>query len=104
MSTELYKYRIHYLLCQLSAEDYHCARNFLPGHLNISPVTLNSWIYRKMDSAVEIPADALLKLAQFFKVEPLELYEENILTTSEKLHEKIEQFRRKLPFKLSIPR
>jgi hypothetical protein len=57
-----------------------------------------------MDSAVEIPADALLKLAQFFKVEPLELYEENILTTSEKLHEKIEQFRRKLPFKLSIPR
>ncbi|MEO9257933.1 MAG: hypothetical protein ABI207_06100 [Crocinitomicaceae bacterium] len=62
-----YKYRIHYLLRQLSLSDYQITWIFFPEALNIAKWTWKSWIYIKKDDKREIPQDSLLKIATFFE-------------------------------------
>lgn len=88
-----YKYRIHYLLRQLSIEDYEVAMNFLPDFLGISKSSFKRWIYRKELEGGEIPANQLLKLARFFEVEPEEIYQNTVIPTSIEFKEKFKAFR-----------
>ena len=75
MKHQPYKYRIHYLLRQLSIEDYQIAMKFLPELCEISSKTFNEYIYRKADVSKNIPVDVILKLARFFEVTPEEMLE-----------------------------
>lgn len=68
------KYNIHELLNKLPHEDYREAMNYLPQQLGISRRTLKAWMYRKMDDQNDIPSEALIKLADFFEVEPKAIY------------------------------
>jgi hypothetical protein len=75
MKTHSYKYRLHYLLNQLSHEDYQAAMKFIPARLAISPKTFKSWIYTKSCDSKEMPSTAFYVLSIFFDVEPTALFE-----------------------------
>lgn len=64
----MYKYRIHYLLRQLTVNDYEISWIFFPQALNISKSTWKQWIYIKNEDNREIPQEALKKIATFFEV------------------------------------
>jgi hypothetical protein len=70
-----YKYRLHYLLQNLSHEDYTIAMKWFPLHLGITPKTWKSWIYIKSDTAKEIPSGAFFAMACFFDIHPRDLFE-----------------------------
>jgi len=63
----MYKYRLHYLLRQLSVEDYEIAMIFFPEALNISKSTWIKWIYIKKNEPREINQEALKVIATFFE-------------------------------------
>lgn len=65
----MYKYRFHYLLRQLSHEDYEIAMKWIPETLGISSATWKRWIYLKSDSHYEISEFHLSGLASFFQCE-----------------------------------
>lgn len=77
MSRPNYKYSIHERLLRLSAEDYEIAMKFLPGAIGIANQTFRNWIYRSQDDGREIPANAILVLANFFQCEPQEIFSDH---------------------------
>lgn len=76
MKVAVFKYRIHYLLRQLSVQDYEIALKFLPDLCCVSYPTFKAWIYIKQDEIREIPGTAILKMARFFEVDPEDMYED----------------------------
>lgn len=70
----MYKYNFHYLLRQLSVEDYKISWVFLPQALNISKHTWKTWIYTKKEDSRNIPICALHKIATFFECSIDDLY------------------------------
>lgn len=69
----MYKYRIHYLLRQLSYDDYTIAMKWIPEKLNISQSTWRKWIYIKKNDPREISISQLQVLATFFECEVKDL-------------------------------
>lgn len=63
----MYKYRLHYLLRQLSYDDYRTAMHWLPQKLFISHSTWLRWIYLPMGSKQNISVEKLELLATFFE-------------------------------------
>jgi|GEM_PF-5803480 len=62
-----YKYRIHYLLRQLSFDDYQIAMKWLPERLGISLSTWKRYIYLPADSKLDLSFVHLQQLASFFE-------------------------------------
>ena len=69
-----YKYNIHYLLNQLNVNDYEIALEFLPELCECKWGAFKRWIYLKEGDSASIPSDAIVKMAVFFEVDPLEMY------------------------------
>ena len=69
-----YKYRLHYLLRQLSVSDFEIARKWFPEVLKVHPDTFKAWIYIKAGAAQEIPGTALMRMAIFFDCKYSELF------------------------------
>ncbi len=86
MSKPNYKFRLHYLLRQLKVDDYEVAMKLLPELLGISKSTFLKWIYLTEDSYYDLPFCTLIKLSTFFKVKPIEIYNEQI---QERINESI---------------
>ena len=61
-----YKYNFHYLLRQLSIENYEQAMQFFPHALSISKDTWRKYIYIKQSDGRELRPDQLRKIATFF--------------------------------------
>lgn len=74
MARSEYKYRLIYLLKNLQQIDYELSLQHLPMHCGVSRRTFERWIYLKKDSHFEIPLNSAMKLAQWFAVNPDELY------------------------------
>jgi calcineurin-like phosphoesterase family protein len=70
-----YKYKLHYLLRNLSVNDYEIAMKHLPKMCKITTHTFKRWIYTKNDEMLDIPGTAILKLSEFFEVDPTDMYE-----------------------------
>lgn len=87
-----YKYRIHYMIGILPHRDYDLAMLFLPELCKCTPRTFRDWMYRKEDVELSIPADAIVKLAAFFCVSPMELY--NTPPSEEKISELYTEFKK----------
>lgn len=104
MINQSYKYRLHYLLRQLSYEDYQVAMKFLPEFLGKDAKTLEAWIYRKSDDSAEIPADSLLKLSAFFQVPIETIHEKTIVSCWDEVKEQFLKFKETFPIKLVIPK
>lgn len=77
-----YKYRLHYLLRQLSFDDYQIAMKWFPEKIGISTETWKKWIYIPARDKREIPSTALIIMATFFGCEANEMLEEPITTES----------------------
>lgn len=74
MKHENYKYRLHYLLRQLSVVDYEIAMKWFPIRLNIHPKTWQRWIYLKESENPEIPSGAFYIIGLYFNIEPCEIF------------------------------
>lgn len=93
MANKEYKYKILFFLRKLSYPEYQCAMKFLPEVCNTKPRTFKSWLYRKEDDSLQIPAEALEKIATFFDVNVTELLHKP--TIREELTERWRMFKLK---------
>lgn len=65
------------ILHKINKLPYSIAKNFkeeAPNQIGCSCQTFKKWLYIKSDESTEIRGDALIMIAEFFKVEPKELY------------------------------
>ena len=69
-----YKYTIYDRLRKLPYEEYEIAMTWLPNEIGVTKGTFRNWIYLKADSATELPATAILKMATFFGCEAIEMF------------------------------
>ena len=74
MTGKYYKYKLHSLLRKLTVEDYEIALSHLPQWIGVSKDTFRAWIYIKDNEPREIHGTALIKLANFFQIQPFELF------------------------------
>lgn len=72
------KYAIDYYLQRLSRKNEAIALNYIPQKLGITERTLHLWKSYPIGDKRSIPADALMQLAEFFEVEPKDLYTEEL--------------------------
>lgn len=63
----MYKYKIHYLLSQLTYCDYTIAMKWLPKQMGISQATWRRYIYLPSDSTMELSYKHLSALSSFFE-------------------------------------
>ncbi len=66
------KYRILEFLKALPYDEYRIARKNLPIALEISKRTFERWLYLTTDSKMQIPADKLAILSNYFKLDSME--------------------------------
>ncbi len=92
MSRDRYKYRIHYLLRQLSVNDYEIAMASMPEFLNISKSTWKRLIYLRLEDHYEIDFCQQVRLANFFQIKPFELYSKEIQERYKDLIKKQDEF------------
>ncbi len=69
-----YKYRLHDLLYKLPKDDFDVAMKFFPQRIGITKGTFRNWIYTREDAQHEMPASALLIIADFFQIHPSEVF------------------------------
>lgn len=74
MKKHRYKYRLHYLLRQLTVNDYEIAMKWFPYRLNISSSTWRKWIYLKSDQHLRLSFETLEIIASFFDCPVPELF------------------------------
>lgn len=74
MNKSRYKYRFHYLLRQLTVNDYEIAMKWIPERIMISASTWRKWIYLKSDSHLQLSFCSLRLLASFFQCSIPELF------------------------------
>lgn len=70
----MYKYNIIYLLRKMSAVEENEALDILPKLTGVSTGTFRNWVYIKHDNPREIPQSALIKIANYFEVPFIELF------------------------------
>lgn len=81
-----YKFKLHYLLMRLPYEESIEAWEIVPKLLKISRSTFKRWVFLKEDNHYDIPYSQMVLLANFFNVEPKDIY-----TNTEKVLEFINQ-------------
>ncbi len=68
-----YKFNIYWQLQKMPYNQHQEAKTYLPSVLNISVRTFENWMYAKEDNSLEIPLEALILMAQFFRVPLMDL-------------------------------
>lgn len=74
MKNAALKYNIHYLLRQLTVNDYEIAMKQIPMLVGVSERTFRRWIYLKTDSFYDLPFCSQIKIANYFEVKPFEVF------------------------------
>lgn len=69
-----YKYTLIYLIRQLPYEAYKTAISDIANFCDVSDNTVRKWIYLRKDKHYDIAFGKMLKLADFFNVQPKDLY------------------------------
>ena len=69
-----YKLTLHTRLRKLPHEDYEIAMKWFPKALGIHPKSFHRWIYQREDNKFQVPATAIIKMADFFGCTPAEMF------------------------------
>lgn len=70
----MYKFNFIYLIRQLPYEAYKTAIKDIANICSVSHSTVRKWIYLKKDEPYDITHKNIMDLADFFNVQPKELY------------------------------
>tara|TARA_R110000868_G_scaffold404967_1_gene683828 strand:- start:602 stop:898 length:297 start_codon:yes stop_codon:yes gene_type:complete len=68
------KYNILHRINKMPYANAKLFKREAPKQLNCTSFTFSKWIYLKHDEKHEIRGGALIQIAEFFKVQPIELF------------------------------